>query len=304
MRQYIENFLSYLLNERRYSENTIDSYQRDLNELYDFLNSSGSTEVQSVSYQDMRYYLAYLNEQQYSPASISRKLSSARSFFNYLVLEEVLESHPLDLIHYPAKQQRLPEFFYEEEITKLIESAYRMETPTRLRDVAIIELLYSSGLRVSELCELKVSQINMAVQLVRVIGKGNKERIVPLGDKALEAIKTYLNQWRNEHRVDPQVHQLLIDEKGKPLKPGQIRRILEKINQAAGLNATIYPHKLRHTFATHLLNNGADLRSVQEMLGHENLSTTQIYTHLSTDKMRQAYLNAHPRAKRRTKEND
>lgn len=304
MQKFIENFLAYLLNERRYSENTIVSYQRDLNELYQFLESSGSTDVSDVTYQDMRYYLAFLNEQQYRPASISRKLSSARSFFNYLVLEEILDSHPLDLIHYQAKEQRLPEFFYEEEINKLIETAYQMETDTRLRDAAIIELLYSSGLRVSELCDLKVSQINVAVQLIRVIGKGNKERIVPLGDKALAVIKQYQSTWRKEHHVDASVHQLFINEKGQPLKPAQIRQILEQINTATGLNATIYPHKIRHTFATHLLNNGADLRSVQEMLGHENLSTTQIYTHLSSDKMRQAYLSAHPRAKRKTKENE
>ncbi|MGY3814849.1 tyrosine recombinase XerC [Globicatella sulfidifaciens] len=304
MQTYIENFLAYLLNERRYSENTIISYQKDLNELYQFLDSSGSTEVSEVTYQDMRYYLAFLNEQQYRPATISRKLSSARSFFNYLVLEDVLESHPLDLIHYRAKEQRLPEFFYEEEINKLIETAYQMETDTRIRDAAIIELLYSSGLRVSELCDLKVSQVNVAVQLVRVIGKGNKERIVPLGDKALKAIKEYQATWRQEHHHDPSVHQLFINQKGQPLKPDHIRKILCEINQAAGLNAAIYPHKIRHTFATHLLNNGADLRSVQEMLGHENLRTTQIYTHLSTDKMRQAYLNAHPRARRKTKENE
>lgn len=304
MKSYIDLFINYIKNERRYSDNTIKSYQRDLSDLETFLSSSGEAEIKKLTYQDMRLFLAYLNEQKLKSTSIARKISSARSFFTYLLEQGEIETDPMQLIHYKVKKQRLPEFFYEEEMNQLLEISATIESKTQLRDQAIIELLYSSGLRVSEICNLKLSQYNKTVQLLRVIGKGNKERIVPMGDKAVQILDLYLKEWRPQYQNNLSQAAIFIHEKGMPLTPYHIRKILEKINQQSSINTKIYPHKIRHTFATHLLNHGADMRSVQEMLGHENLSTTQIYTHLSNNQKRQAYLDAHPRARRTTKGED
>ncbi|MBD3948422.1 tyrosine recombinase XerC [Tuanshanicoccus lijuaniae] len=302
MKQLMASFIDYLTNERRYSAHTITAYQKDLDDFYQFLEQTGDASIHLIDYQDMRLYLARMNELQLSSNSIARKLSSLRSFFKYAMREEAIEYNPLELIHYKSKKQRLPEFFYEEEMKQLLDTAYQLDNVTIIRDRAILELLYGSGLRVSELCELQLKQINQAIQMVRVIGKGNKERIVPMSDSANAAVKSYVKEWRSLYLTKDTNGHLFISEKGLPLKSYEVRNILESLKQAAGLTVSIYPHKLRHTFATHLLNNGADMRSVQEMLGHENLSSTQIYTHLSTQQMRETYLNAHPRAKRKTKD--
>lgn len=303
METRLEQFLNYLTVERRYSEHTVKAYRRDILDLIDFLNSTDmNVAMEQLDYQDMRLFLAYLNEQQLSSTTIARKLSSIRSFFKYMMQEDNLDYNPLELIQYRSKKHRLPEFFYEEEMAQLLKTVYTLESDTRLRDCAILEMLYACGLRVSELCDLTVKQLNQAVQLVRVIGKGNKERIVPIGDQAMKAVNRYLKEWRTHYQNELTQGALFITEKGTAMTTQQVRHVLTTINKASGIKATIYPHKLRHTFATHLLNNGADMRSVQEMLGHENLSSTQIYTHLSTNQMRQAYLQAHPRAKRKTKE--
>ncbi|MBK0348573.1 tyrosine recombinase XerC [Aerococcaceae bacterium zg-ZJ1578] len=302
MEQLIESFIDYLTNERRYSDHTVTAYRKDLYDFYQFLEQTGDTSIHLIDYQDMRLYLARMNELQLSSNTIARKLSSLRSFFKYAMREDAIDYNPLELIHYKSKKQRLPEFFYEEEMTQLLDTAYQLDTDTIVRDRAILELLYGSGLRVSELCHLQLKQVNQAVQMIRVIGKGNKERIVPMSDSANAAIKLYVKEWRPRYLTQDNIGHLFITEKGQPLRSEQVRKILESLKQAAGLHVSMYPHKLRHTFATHLLNNGADMRSVQEMLGHENLSSTQIYTHLSTQQMRETYLNAHPRAKRKTKE--
>ncbi|MBR7927143.1 tyrosine recombinase XerC [Aerococcaceae bacterium zg-ZUI334] len=302
MEQLIESFIDYLTNERRYSDHTVTAYRKDLYDFYQFLEQTGDTSIHLIDYQDMRLYLARMNELQLSSNTIARKLSSLRSFFKYAMREDAIDYNPLELIHYKSKKQRLPEFFYEEEMTQLLDTAYQLDTDTIVRDRAILELLYGSGLRVSELCHLQLKQVNQSVQMIRVIGKGNKERIVPMSDSANAAIKLYVKEWRPRYLTQDNIGHLFITEKGQPLRSEQVRKILESLKQAAGLHVSMYPHKLRHTFATHLLNNGADMRSVQEMLGHENLSSTQIYTHLSTQQMRETYLNAHPRAKRKTKE--
>ncbi|MFK8242081.1 MULTISPECIES: tyrosine recombinase XerC [unclassified Facklamia] len=302
MEQLIESFIDYLTNERRYSDHTVTAYRKDLYDFYQFLEQTGDTSIHLIDYQDMRLYLARMNELQLSSNTIARKLSSLRSFFKYAMREDAIDYNPLELIHYKSKKQRLPEFFYEEEMTQLLDTAYQLDTDTIVRDRAILELLYGSGLRVSELCHLQLKQVNQSVQMIRVIGKGNKERIVPMSDSANAAIKLYVKEWRPRYLTQDNIGHLFITEKGQPLRSEQVRKILESLKQAAGLHVSMYPHKLRHTFATHLLNNGADMRSVQEMLGHENLSSTQIYTHLSTQQMRETYLNAHPRAIRKTKE--
>lgn len=304
MEETISLFLEYLRVERRYASNTLKAYKRDLQDLTHFLTTRGVKDLKDVDYQIMRLYLAYLNEKGYQPRTISRKLSSIRTLFTFALVEEMIEEDPMTLIQYQVKKERLPEFFFPQEMASLFDAAYRLESETGPRDQAVLELLYSSGLRVSEVCNLEIHQVNLDLQIIRVIGKGSKERIVPMGDAAARACRYYLDKWRPRYETKDRNLYFFISLKGNQLTPSQVGSILKGISQEAGLKTSMYPHKLRHTFATHLINNGADMRSVQEMLGHENLSTTQIYTHLTSDRMRQAYMSAHPRAKRRKEENE
>lgn len=301
----VSAFISYLLNERRYSDLTIRAYQRDLKEFEDFLMSSGGVTFTEIVYQDVRLYVAFLTEKELSRTTIARKLSSLRSFFKYAVQQQWTDQNPMELIQYHSKKQRLPDFFYESEINSIIEAAQLDDHPSNKRNVAILELLYATGLRVSECCQLKTSQIDFNIQMIRVIGKGNKERIVPVGDQAMIALSEYQSNLReqllNKIPNSPYSDYFFLSDKGKPLTAAQVRSILNQIVEKHGLNLKIHPHKLRHTFATHLLNNGADMRSVQELLGHVDLSSTQIYTHVTKDKLRQTYLQVHPRAKRQNK---
>ncbi|MGO4927462.1 tyrosine recombinase XerC [Fundicoccus sp. Sow4_F4] len=301
----VSAFIRYLLNERRYSDLTIQAYQRDLNEFEGFLLSSGGVSFNEIAYQDVRLYLAFLTEKELSRTTIARKLSTLRSFFKYAVQQQWTEINPMELIQYNSKKQRLPDFFYESEINSIIEAAKRDDHPSATRNVAILELLYATGMRVSECCQLKVSQVDFNIQMIRVIGKGNKERIIPVGDQAIAAVLDYQKNLRDQLIANipnsPYRDFLFLSDKGKPLTAAQVRTILNRIVDQHGLNLKIHPHKLRHTFATHLLNNGADMRSVQELLGHVDLSSTQIYTHVTKDKLRQTYLQVHPRAKRQTK---
>lgn len=302
MREAQAQFIQYLKVERRYSDHTLTAYQKDLEDLYHFLETSGNPDLSDIDYGTMRLYLAYLSEKQYASRSIARKISAARSFFQYCLYHQLIDKDPMTLIQYQVRQERLPEYFYPEEIQSLIQQVYKKQSKSPYRDIVVLELLYGSGLRVSELCNLQLGQIEFNVQILRVIGKGNKERIVPMSDPATLAIQHYLNEERSILLSGATSPYLLISNTGKQFYPGLVSKLLKDLNQASGLQTSIFPHKLRHTFATHLINNGADMRSVQEMLGHENLSTTQIYTHLSSSQMRQAYLKAHPRANRRSEE--
>lgn len=307
MQAKIDNFIQYLANERRYSDHTCHAYERDLNELKEFLDQSGGFEFDQLAYQDMRLFLASLHERQLSQTTIARKLSSLRSFFKYAIQNSWIDQDPTELISYRVSQKHLPDFLYEGEIEDLIEAARKDTHPNHLRNFALIELMYSTGMRVSEVCGLKIEEIEMDLQIARVRGKGNKERIVPIGDPAIQAVQVYLNELRPQllalNQTDPGSDSILfLSDKGRPITPAQIRSILERIVDQQGLNLKVHPHKIRHSYATHLLANGADMRSVQELLGHENLSSTQIYTHITNDQMRKQYLQAHPRARRRNKE--
>lgn len=304
MKEKIDLFVLYLRNERRYSELTIQAYQRDLKEFEDFLLKSGGLQFDQIGYQDVRLFVAFLTERQLSRTTIARKLSSLRSFFKYALQRNWTAVNPLELIQYKSKKQRLPEFFYENEINSILDAAEQDEHPSALRNIALLELLYATGMRVSECCELTFQQIDFTLQIIRVIGKGNKERIVPVGDQAIRAIRQYQMELREEllNKIpkSPYSDYLFLSDKGKPLTAAQVRTILNRLVEKHGLNLSIHPHKLRHTFATHLLNNGADMRSVQELLGHVDLSSTQIYTHVTKDKLKETYLKVHPRAKRQT----
>ncbi|WP_124057361.1 tyrosine recombinase XerC [Vaginisenegalia massiliensis] len=306
MDQELNQFIHYLADERRYSNETVQAYQRDLDEFVQFIRLSQATPLAEISYQDMRLYLAHLNERGLAPNSISRKLSALRSFFRYCLKQSYIEANPMELIQFRPKEQRLPEFFYEKEVDQLLKAAANPAIPYPLRNRAIVEILYATGMRVSECCQLRLEQVNLTVQLIRVVGKGQKERIVPLGDAAVFAIQAYLDQERPDLCAKKDLSlssdRVFLSDKGQELQPAQIRRLLNRIVKEAGLNIAIHPHKMRHTFATHLLNHGADMRSVQELLGHADLSSTQIYTHVTKDRLRKSYLAAHPRAHRQTKE--
>lgn len=309
MDSYIQAFLDYLSHQKHYSSLTIRAYQRDLTSFKEFLDGSGGAQLTDITHQDIRLYLSHLSQKGLKRSSISRHLSTIRSFFHFAVKQEFVTDNPSELVEYQSKKHRLPDFFYPEEIHAIIQAAQASNNPLKLRNLAIIELLYATGMRVAELCQLSLSQIDFQVQMIRVIGKGNKERIIPVGDQAIEALTTYLDTLRpqlimNRSDLSQETSKVFLSDKGRDLTGDHVRKILQDIVNEGALHLDIHPHKLRHTFATHLLNNGADIRSVQELLGHSDLSSTQIYTHVTKDKLRQTYLSIHPRAKRHSRKED
>ena len=228
---------------------------------------------------------------------------------NFCVKQGYISDNPSELVEYQSKQQRLPEFFYPNEMSAIFKVAESSQHPLALRNLAILELLYASGMRVSELCDLTLDRVDTQIQMLRVIGKGNKERIIPIGDQAMAVLNHYLQTLRPQlleqaASASDTNQQVFLSDKGQAISPDQVRKILQDIVDEGALHLEIHPHKLRHTFATHLLNNGADIRSVQELLGHSDLSSTQIYTHVTKDKLRQTYLAIHPRAKRHQRKED
>jgi len=286
MERHIEKFLRYLEIEKNASSHTILNYRLDLEEFRAFLKD---IDVTSVDYLFVRKYLAYLKEKNLTVRSVSRKLSSLRSFFKFLIKEGYIKINPTDAIVSPKQEKPLPKFLTEEDTVKLIE-APDISTTKGLRDHAIFETLYSTGMRISELVGMKEDDIDFIGSTVRVFGKGKKERMLPIGDRALKAIRNYMEKRGITGRV------IFLNKNKKPLGARGIRKIMDAYIKKVGLKENISPHTMRHSFATHLLNRGADLRSVQELLGHANLSTTQIYTHLTTDKLKSVYEKAHPRA--------
>ncbi|MBF0619737.1 MAG: tyrosine recombinase XerC [Candidatus Omnitrophica bacterium] len=286
MKTHIAKFIAHLEDEKNYSEHTLLNYRLDLEEFDFFLNG---VEVRSVDYPTLRRYLAELRVRELKPRSVARKLSSLRSFFRYLQREGVLDKNPAALLLTPKLDKTLPHFLSEGETIKLIE-APGDDAGADLRDKAIFETLYSTGIRVSELVGMDISDADLIGNIIKVYGKGKKERIVPIGNKATAAIQAYLDS-----RTD-KVLALFLNKAGGRLSDRSVRNIINKHIARAAIQQKVHPHMLRHSFATHLLDHGADLRSVQELLGHVNLSTTQIYTHLTTEKLKSVYDKAHPRA--------
>lgn len=283
----VSAFISYLLNERRYSDLTIRAYQRDLKEFEDFLMSSGGVTFTEIAYHDVRLYVAFLTEKELSRTTIARKLSSLRSFFKYAVQQQWTDQNPMELIQYHSKKQRLPDFFYESEINSIIEAAQLDDHPSNKRNVAILELLYATGLRVSECCQLKTSQIDFNIQMIRVIGKGNKERFVYFGSSCRKAIDAYLPERNKQVLTDNRA--LFGSRDHNRISVSAVHRLVKKALLQAGLDPYQYSaHKLRHTAATMMLSGGVDVKTVQEVLGHENLNTTQIYTHIENTELKLA----------------
>ncbi len=321
----IEQFLHYLKFEKRFSEHTAKCYGADLAQFAEFLFAASEgvpSDPLSLSHQgggaatavatrveqeidqrlltvdpnDARAYLAHLNEKGYSKATIARKLATLRSFYKFLVKTNRCSANPLSAIRTPKQDKKLPRFLEYEEIKRLLE-APSTESWLGARDRAILETLYSTGIRVSELVGLNMDDIDFLSEVIHIRGKGKKERIAPISSSALQAIQHYM-EFRNKRaqsnsHFDAKV--LFVNKHGQRLSTRSVRRKMDKYLKAAGLDSAISPHTLRHSFATHMLNNGADLRSVQELLGHQSLSTTQVYTHLTTRKLKEVYESAHPR---------
>ncbi|MGD8984762.1 MAG: tyrosine recombinase XerC [Desulfobacteraceae bacterium] len=300
-----DSFIDYLRSQKGYSDHTVKNYQVDLDHFLKFLvNKEKSTEknqiapeLESIDFLVIREYLGRLYGR-YKRTTIARKLSAIRSFFYFLERKGLVQSNPAADISSPKQGRYIPTHLPVDEMFRLLEGPDRAK-PLGLRDLAILEVLYSCGIRVSELAGLNLSSIDFDQRLVKVLGKGNKERIVPIGRKALRAIQDCVEATlplRKKTQRDPQDEPLFINFRGGRLTTRSIGRVVKKYASQCGLMTEITPHSLRHTFATHLLDGGADLRSVQELLGHVSLSTTQKYTHVSLEKLMEVYDKAHPRS--------
>jgi integrase/recombinase XerD len=292
-------FLSYLRVERGLSQNTILAYGRDLKRFAGFLTKRHKDKIDAVSREDIVDFLSSLYKERLDSRSVSRYLVSLRSFFKYALMEELVRADPTENLESPKIRQRLPTYLRVDEVERLL-SAPNTETPVGLRDRAMLEVLYSTGLRVSELLNLRLSDIDMRMGCVRCIGKGDKERLVPIGRKAIAAVEEYLAKARprfvRSGTPSPHHSVLFLTRSGRKLSRITIWKIMHDYGVKLGLRGRLTPHKLRHSFATHLLEGGADLRSVQLMLGHADISTTQIYTHVVEERLKQIYKAHHPRA--------
>ncbi len=304
----VEAFVEYLRYEKHFSPHTLKSYAGDLEQFCRFLAGRGGDAaggqggdlrglLLAVDGNHVRSFLAALREQNYSRSSTARKLATLRSFYKFLLRRGQVAVNPVQAIRTPKQDKRLPKFLEYDQVARLL-SAPSGDDWLSARDKAMLETLYSTGIRVSELVDLDLSDVDLIGEAVRVRGKGRKERIAPIGSTAIAALHGYLQHRsavRFGTRSDPAA--LFVNKHGRRLSARSVRRKLDKYLVAAGIDPThISPHTLRHSFATHLLNNGADLRSVQELLGHRSLSTTQIYTHLTTSRLKQVYDSAHPRS--------
>lgn len=323
----VEQFLNYLKFEKRFSVHTAKCYGADLAQFGDFLLRTSETDDPSpgdgalddghlgvatavavqteqsvdqlllaVEVNEARAYLAFLNDKEYSKATIARKLATLRSFYKYLVKSHRRDSNPLTAVRTPKQEKKLPRFLEYEEIKRLLETP-PIETWLGARDRAILETLYSTGIRVSELVALNMDDVDFLGEVIHIRGKGKKERIAPISSAALQAIQHYMEfrNKRSQSNTNFDTRVLFVNKHGQRLSTRSVRRKMDKYLKMAGLDPNISPHTLRHSFATHMLNNGADLRSVQELLGHQSLSTTQVYTHLTTRKLKEVYDDAHPR---------
>ncbi|MBA7596486.1 Tyrosine recombinase XerC [subsurface metagenome] len=295
MQAVFNKYINYLEAERNASPYTVRNYTTDLLDFFQFLKAKGIGSLKEVNRHTLRDYLSHLMEKGFVKASIARKLSAIRSFYRYLLREEIISTSPVATTSSPKLDRRLPSFLTIEEINRLLE-APDSSTPQGLRDRALMELLYASGLRVSELVSINLEQVNLDTNEIRVWGKGSKERVVLIGKPAARALTAYLNQGRPRLLGKKRSNALFLNRYGKRLIERRVQRILEKYTNIAGIGKRVYPHMLRHTFATHLLDGGADLRVVQELLGHASLSSTQIYTHVSKSQAKKVYLSAHPMA--------
>lgn len=294
---HIKHFGNYLKLERSLSANSIEAYVRDVEKLHQFmLMTFPKVGPAAVTYKQLQAFLQYVSELGMSAFSQARILSGIKAFYKYLLYEEIIDKDPTSLLEGPKLGRKLPDTLDYEEIVKLLD-AIDLSKPEGARNRAMLEVLYSSGLRVSELVELKIANVYFDIGFLRVIGKGNKERLVPIGKDALKFVKIYLEEVRVHVPVKTGFEShVFLNRNGKKITRVMIFLIIKGLAQKIGLNKVISPHTFRHSFATHLIEGGADLRAVQEMLGHESITTTEIYTHLDRDYLKQVVKEFHPRS--------
>lgn len=296
MKEEVSNYINYLKKELNFSDNTALNYERDLNKYGDYLEKN-KINYKNVTRDDIRNYLVYLDYQKLKNSSISRKISCIRSFYNYLVNEELITHNVFKTISNPKIERKLPNFLNYEEMRTILESI-DISTPIGLRNRLLIELFYATGCRVSELVGIHLKDIDLNDKTIRIMGKGSKERIIYYGEYAEEILNKYLNNVRDSFILNNDLGFLFYDKKGNPLTVAETENIVKDIVKDLSLKSHVTPHTFRHTFATHLLNNGADIKTVQELLGHSNLNTTGIYTHITNDRLREVYLKTFPRNKK------
>jgi len=295
MNGLLDSFLEYLSVERGLAKNTIEAYKRDLKSYIYYLRKKNIIDINSSNRAIIVAYLLQMQKSGKASSSISRTCAALRSFYQFLFREHVISEDPTIDLDTPKLEQRLPKVLNTEEVEKLL-SQPDITTPLGLRDKSMLELLYATGMRVSELISLSVEDVNLETGFLRCMGKGSKERIIPVGSIALEYLKEYLSSVRKQLLNGKESKKLFFNRQGNPMTRQGFWKIIKKYSKQAGIYKKITPHTLRHSFATHLLENGADLRAVQEMLGHADISTTQRYTHLTQNRIKQVYDKTHPRA--------
>ena len=294
----INGFIDYLKIEKDASRYTIEFYKKDIETFIIFLNTEDIKVLKDVDNIVVRVYLTKLYDKNLSRRTVSRILSCLRSFYSFLEREGLVKLNPFLHVNLPKQSTLIPNFFYEEELNELF-NANDLSDPLGQRNQALLEILYGTGMRVSECTNLKIDSIDFSIGTVLVMGKGRKERYIPFGEYAKDALITYINEGRETlcAKANNPSQCVFLNARGNPITARGVRFVLNKIVEDASSTVSIHPHKLRHTFATHLLNEGADLRTVQELLGHENLSSTQVYTHVTKDRLKEVYMNSHPRAR-------
>jgi integrase/recombinase XerD len=295
MDDHLQQFIHYLTVEKGLSTNTLDSYKRDLKQYLAYLKNAGNPNVEETTRQDIVSHLKALREQGKANSTISRSMASIRAFYQFLIKDQIIKNDPSAHLETPKIERRLPKVLSIAEVEALL-GAPQTSTPFGQRDGAMLELLYATGIRVSELISLTIEDVHLQMGFVKCMGKGSKERIIPLGKVAIDSLETYIQAGRVRLSTSKRINALFLNHHGNPISRQGFWKIIKKHSKDAGIKKEITPHTLRHSFATHLLENGADLRSVQEMLGHADISTTQIYTHVTKTRLKDVYSKAHPRA--------
>lgn len=289
----LEKYLKYLEYQKNYSTHTIENYKQDITEYLEYIDEK-DIKLYKINYEQIRDYLKYLNNKKDINSTISRKISALRGFYKYLQNNNKIDNNPFTLINLPKKEKKLPRFFFYNELEELFNTP-KLHTPLGQRDRLILEMLYATGVRVSELVNIKLIDIS-SDNTIKILGKGNKERIVRFGDYCAEILKLYLND--GHYKLNGSSEYLFLNNNGGRLTDRGVRYLLDKIISKTTLEKKISPHMIRHSFATHLLNEGCDILTVQELLGHESLTATSIYTHVTNDRLKDVYFKTHPRAKK------
>jgi len=295
MDQFLDSFLAYITVEKGLSKNTLESYGRDVRKFLTFLEEGHIETVHEIKYENILDFLSSFKKQGFSDTTTVRTIVSIKQFFKYLLLEKIIKEDPTSQIHTPKMKKSIPGVISLEDVEKIL-SAPDESTPEGLRDLAMLEVLYATGIRVSELISLKLNEVNFEMGFVIVYGKGSKERIVPMGEEAQEKLKTYMEHSRPALLKQKDCKEIFVTRRGKGMTRQGFWKLIKTYALKANITKPISPHTLRHSFATHLLERGADLRTIQIMLGHSDISTTQIYTHVENERLKEIHKKYHPRS--------